>query len=468
MIKVIKNPPTKPTRLFFLSVGLFLFANAAFALPVVTNAQTSTIPQCNTPAEKVACQAELTQVLAEEAAAQQQLDTAQGQSASLSQAIAVLAAKIKKAQLNIKAENILIQTLGNDIQDKSNHIADLETNINKGKQTLADLLRKTREIDAYSLPEIILSESTVAGFFKDVDSFDSLQQSLQTTFSTLRTDQASTSAEKDALTARQNKEMDAKYAIQQQEKAIAADQAQQKQLLSISKGNEKAYSALVAQKATKAAQIRSALFSLAGANAIQFGDAYNYALSVYRQTGVPPAFLLAILKQETNIGGNVGTCYLTNTLDGSGINTKNNSYVANVMKPGRDVQPFINITSALGLDYKSSVVSCPQSVGYGGGMGPAQFIASTWTLLKDRIASSLGISTMPNPWKPADAFMAAGLYLSDLGAGSQSYSAQKNAACKYYSGRSCGYATGNTAYGNSVLNLAYFNSNSIQSQIDQL
>ena len=427
------------------------------------HAQTSSIPQCNTPAEKAACQAELTQVLAEEAQAQQQLTDAQGQSASLSQAIAVLTAKIKKAQLDIKAKNLLIQTLGNDIQDKTNHIADLEDHIGKGKQTLSDLLRKTREIDAYSLPEILLSQSTVAGFFKDVDSFDSLQQSLQTTFDTLRSDQASTSVEKDALTTRQNKEADARYAIQQQEKSIASDQAQQKQLLSISKGNEKAYNTLVAQKATKAAQIRAALFPLAGSKAIPFGDALSYANTVYQTLGVPPAFLLAILKQETNIGGNVGTCYLTNTSDGSGINTKNNNYIANVMKPSRDVQPFIQITSALGYDYKTTVVSCPQSVGYGGGMGPAQFIASTWVLLKSRIATALHIST-PNPWQPLDAFMAAGIYLSDLGANSSSPSAQKNAACKYYSGRSCGYVSGATAYGNSVLSLA----SSLQQDINAL
>ena len=458
----------------FLIVGFFSLSvfSASFFAAHVSHAQTNSVaggstPQCNTVAEKAACQAELQQVLAEEAVAQQQLTDAQGQSTSLSQAIAVLTAKIKKAQLDIKAKNLLIQTLGNDIQDKQDHIVVLENHIDQGKQTLADLLRKTREIDAYSLPEVLLSQSTVAGFFKDVDSFDSLQQSLQTTFSTLRTDQASTSAEKNALTTRQNKEMDAKYSIQQQEKNIESDQAQQKQLLSISKGNEKAYTTVVAQKAAKASQIRAALFSLAGANAIQFGDAYNYALNVYKQTGVPPAFLLAILKQETNIGGNVGTCNLTNTSDGSGINTKTNSLVSNIMKPSRDVQPFIQITSALGLDYRSSVVSCPQSVGYGGGMGPAQFIASTWMLLKDRIATSLGITTMPNPWKPADAFMAAGIYLADLGAGSNSYSAQKTAACRYYGGGSrCTSVT--STYGASVLNLAYFNSNSIQSQIDAL
>jgi membrane-bound lytic murein transglycosylase B len=302
-----------------------------------------------------------------------------------------------------------------------------------------------------------------------------VQNGLQSTFDMLQTDEASTSAEKDALTTRQNTETDARYTIQQQEATVKTDQADQKQLLSISKGNEKAYTAVVAQKAAQAAQIRAALFALSGAQAIKFGDALTYANTVYQKTGVPQAFLLAILKQETNIGGNVGNCYMTNATDGSGINSKTSAAVSGVMKLSRDVQPFLAITSSLGLDYKTMPVSCPQSIGYGGGMGPAQFIASTWMLLKDRIKSALGLSGEPNPWRPADAFMSAGLYLSDLGAGSSSYTAQKNAACKYYSGKSCGSVTGATSYGNSVISygnsviaLAYTSANSMQSQIDQL
>jgi len=443
-----------------LLVGiLFLF------VPLFSHAQTAPL----TADQRAALQAQLQQVEAQEAQAEQQLATAQSKSSSLSQAIAVLTAKINAAQLDIKAKNLLIQSLGSDIQDKTNHISDLETQIDQGKQTLADLLRKMHEIDAYSLPEVLLSQSTVSGFFNDVDTFSSLQESLQTTFALLQSDEASTSAEKDALTTRQNAEMDAKYAIQQQENSIKADQAQQKQLLSISKGNEKAYTTLVSQEAAQAAKIRAALFSLAGASAIKFGDAYNFALTVSKQTGVPPAFLLAIITQESNLGSNIGQCYISGP-SGDGVYVKTGDAVSGVMKPTRDVEPFLTITSDLNLNPYQTPVSCPLSYGYGGAMGPAQFIPSTWVLpdFNSRIQSALGISTMPNPWNPLDAFMASGIYLSDLGADSTSYTAQKNAACKYYSGQSCGNVPGATSYGNSVLNLAYFNTNSIQSQIDAL
>jgi hypothetical protein len=75
-------------------------------------------------------------------------------------------------------------------------------------------------------------------------------------------------------------------------------------------------------------------------------------------------------------------------------------------------------------------------------------------IFKERVASAVGISGMPDPWNPGHAFMASAIYMSDLGAGSGTYTAERNAACKYYSGRACGLVKGNTTYGNSVLSLA--------------
>ncbi len=430
------------------TLAVFLFSAVLIAAPLSSRAQENL-----TPDQRAQLQLELTQVEADAAAAQAQLVQAQGQSASLSRDIAILDAKIKKAQLNIKAKNLLIQTLGNDITDKQNHIVDLEAHIARGQQTLADLLRKTNEMDQHSFSQVILSMTSVSSFFHDVDTFQSVQNGLQSAFNALRTDQQTTETEKQNLDARRAAELDARHTIEVEQANIKADQSQQKTLLAISKGNEKSYSSVLAQKQARAAQIRSALFALNGAQAIPFGDALNFANTVNKMTGVPQAFLLAILTQETNLGKNVGTCYLTNTSDGSGINTRTNATVANVMKPTRDVQPFIAITQSLGLDYKAMPVSCAQSIGYGGGMGPAQFIASTWMLLKDRVAAAAS-TAIANPWKPLDAFMAGGLYLEDLGAGSSSYTAQKNAACKYYSGSSCRSSNGSSAYGNSVMALA--------------
>ena len=112
------------------------------------------------------------------------------------------------------------------------------------------------------------------------------------------------------------------------------------------------------------------------------------------------------------------------------------------MKPSRDVPPFLEITNALGFNAFQTAVSCPIAgvAGYGGAMGPAQFIPSTWQLFASRLESILG--HYANPWSPKDAFMASGIYLTDLGAVGTSTSAQSKAACSYYGTRSssCSYS----------------------------
>jgi len=410
--------------------------------------------QSLTAAQKAQLEQELVQVEAEQKQAEKELSVAQAQSSSLSRDISVLDAKIKAAQLDIKAKNLLIQTLGNDITVKENKIEDLDQHILKSKETLVMILQKTNEINQNSLPEIILSRSTISDFFQDIDAFDSLQESLQTIIEQLRDDQDTTTVEKDALDKRRNTEIDARYAIQQQQKNIEGNQKSKQQLLTISKNNEKAYNTVLAEKRARAAQIRAALFALRDAAPIPFEQALQYATLASQKTGVRPAYILAILTQESNLGSNVGQCYLSNPDTGDGVYVKTGNTVAKVMSPTRDVGPFKTILKALGGDIYKTVVSCPQSIGWGGAMGPAQFIPSTWLVVKDNLAKLLGISGMPDPWNPGHAFMAAALYLSDRGAIAGSYSAEKNAACKYYSGKSCGLVSGNTAYGNSVMALA--------------
>ena len=82
-------------------------------------------------------------------------------------------------------------------------------------------------------------------------------------------------------------------------------------------------------------------------------------------------------------------------------------------------------------------------------MGPAQFIPSTWKLFERRIAAATGVG-MANPWNARDAFFASSLYLADLGAATGAFADEKNAACKYYSGRSCAAGPGAT-YGAQVM-----------------
>ena len=70
--------------------------------------------------------------------------------------------------------------------------------------------------------------------------------------------------------------------------------------------------------------------------------------SVANLVPIRPAFLLAIISQESAIGKNVGQCVLTDTTTGNGKKISTGAATIRVMKPTRDVQPFLQITAAVG------------------------------------------------------------------------------------------------------------------------
>ncbi len=388
------------------------------------------------------------------------LNSTKQDSASFAQEVAALTAKINIAQTNIKAKNIAIANLGKDIVAKQTTITTLDNKIETGRATLAEILRKTSLIDEYTLPETILSNKDFSEFFVDIDTYSATSHALENVFAELRGVKIQTQQEKDALKKKQDEEADARAAIETAKKQVELNQAQKKTLLAESQNREKTYSTVIADKQAKAAQIRAALFGLRDTAAIPFGTALQYAQEAGAKTGVDPAFLLAILTQESNLGQNVGSCYITDTNTGDGKGANTGTPKSRVMNPTRDIPIFIDILSKVGGDPYNTRVSCWQPlydskknpIGWGGAMGPAQFIPSTWKLFSNRIASLSGHNN-PDPWNARDALFASAIYLGDLGANSTSYTAQKNAACRYYSGSSCKTSYANS-YGNSVMALA--------------
>ena len=381
-------------------------------------------------------------------------------SASFATDIAALTAKINAAQANIKGKNIAINNLTKDIATKQSEISVLDTRIDQGKRAIADILRKTNDINSYSLVEAIFSDKNLSEFFVDIDTYASTERALASLFEELRTVKALTESEKAILNKKREAEAAARASLEAAKKVVEIANAEKKTLLAINQTKEKTYAQVLADRQAKATRIRSTLFPLRDAGPIEFGDALRYAEAASAKTGVRAAFILGIFATESGkgsdgtFGRNIGQCLLTNTPskgDGKGRNT--GTFFSQVMKGIRDVDPFTEITKKLGLDPYAQPVSCPQSGGYGGGMGPAQFIASTWKSMESAIAQATAKS-IPNPWDPADAFMASALYLRDLGASTQDWTNERTAACKYNSGRTCyvgGRAGPGLGYGNTVM-----------------
>lgn len=447
----------KKVIVFFVVMFLFLSfathkANASFdCLKLNTFSSQSDKDFCRNELTQI--EAQLTDLLNKQKEQQKTTGTLKGD-------VDYLTSQINALKAKIKARALVIAQLKVNIAEKASTINSLSSKIDREHESLAQLLRNTNEYDNENITYLILSDETISDFYSNLESYASLKRAVKASTDVVKGVKKETEIAKQDLEKKQNAEVDAKYELENAQKKVAQSETEKKQLLAISKDKEATYQKLAAEKKARADSIRSALFSLAGISTkIEFGTALAYAKEVESEFGVDPAFLLAILTQESNLGANVGQCYLTDPSTGAGVGKNTGTPFSNVMKPTRDVTPFLEITNALGFNAFQTAVSCPIKgiAGYGGAMGPAQFIPSTWQIFAGRLKAILGHHA--NPWSPRDAFMASGMYLSDLKAVGNSASAQNRAACKYYGsgGSSC-------SYGRSVMKIK----SNIQANIDLL
>lgn len=432
----------------FIRVGLFvvLLCTASVLAPLEARAATSV-------EERAALQAQLDQIEKDIANNQGTLSTLQAQRTTLERDIKILDNKIRIAQLNIKQSDITLSQLKGNITEKQKSIVQVDAKVARSEASLAQLLRRTREIDDISLTQLALGES-LEEFFQDIDDFQSIQKSLGESFVEMAALREDLSGHKAALEEKEDEAQKVRQVQVLAKQAVVNDEKKKQSILTATKGQEKTYQQLITEKKKQAAAIRAALFGLRDSGAIPFGTAYQYAKEAEAQTGVRAAVTLGVLRQETNLGENVGQCLLTNSPDKGDGKGKNTGRAFNqVMKGSRDVDPFMAITAELGLDPFAQVVSCPQSSGYGGAMGPAQFIPSTWMLYKDRLASITG-QDPPDPWSARTAIFATALLMADNGADKGTRASERLAALRYFAGWANASKSAYAFYGNGVMGYA--------------
>jgi peptidoglycan hydrolase CwlO-like protein len=388
-------------------------------------------------AQQQELQNELNNVESQIAVQQGLLSTAQGQHQTLQTQVDAFNAQIATSQLQIQAIDLTISQLNDGIGTQNQTLSSLSDQLSGEKESLAQILRQTEMLDNESVINVLLGSQDVSSFFSDLDAFASIKSAMADSFGQIQQTSSSTEAEKEALEARLAEQQQLQTVQQLAQQALQSQQQAKQALLTQTKGVEANYEKLIMVNQQTASQIRTELFQLAGGGGqIPLPTAITLAEQAGAATGVRPAFILGILKQETNLGANQGQCLLTNSPNpGDGKGKNSGTPISGVMKPTRDVAPFMAITSALGLDPYSMPVSCPQSTGYGGAMGPAQFIPSTWVAYEKRISQLAGHPSTPaNPWDNLDAFTAIALYMGDLGANAQTPAAERTAALKYFAG----------------------------------
>lgn len=343
---------------------------------------------------------------------------AKKQGKTLKSEIDRLNSKIAQLNLQIKAVNSNLKKLDEEIIVTQNKINITEKDVDFNKQALSKALINIYEEEGRGILEVLLANPKLSDFFTDLNSLLAFQENVKITLKKIVELRENLVDQKEILALERIDAATLKTYKDSQKTGIQKTKEDKNQLLKITKGKESEYQKILVETKKTAAEIRKQIFKLIGGGELNFEEAYELAKFAEKSTGVRAALILAVLDRESDMGKNVGRCnYKT------------------AMHPKRDIPIFLTITKELGFDPESMLVSCPISSdgAYGGAMGPAQFIPSTWGLYKDKISEITG-SNPSNPWKNSDAFIGTALYLKDAGAANATLSQERIAAAKYYAG----------------------------------
>ncbi len=354
-------------------------------------------------------------------------------------------AEIEQVRLQLEATSLEIQRTNFEIDQISERISKMQQQVDEQKRLLSGSLQQVYQLDQRSPLELVLGTDNLSELLTDIEFLKVVQEGLQGNLDNLQATQQQLQNSKDELLAAQEENQEL-YELQQ----LQRDKLQQKisrkeQLVAAARNKKNNLKQEVQEARNSIQQIRDQLYTLEGvAESFSLEEAYKKAQKVSQATEVRPAFLLAILKRESDWGNNIG----------------GGSWRSD-MHP-RDRDAFKKITSKLGLDPDAMPVSSKPSYGWGGAMGPAQFLPTTWLTVEDRVAEITG-NNPPSPWNLDDAFAASAVLLSRAGATTHTHQAEWRAAMRYFAGSNWDNPA-YSFYGDGVMELAEV----IQEEIDKL
>jgi len=395
---------------------------------------------------------------------------------TLQNKIYTLRKKIEDLSYQIYQSNLIIKDFSLQIEDTETSIQKTTLKIEDSKERLASILRTIYEEDQKSLIEILLSEATLSGFFDSLIALETLNVKNQELLENIKSLKSYLETEKESLD-KEKSGLEKMVAIQSlQKKESEKIKKEQEYFLKMTEAEYQKYLKEKKETEEKVAKIGEKLWKLLiGVREIPiYEEAVRIAKFVEEQTGIRAAYLLGILTQESMIGRNVGQCFLLEPETGIGVIALDGKKWPRVMNPTRDAPFFLEIiknlnqTKNLNLQPNRQPISCWIPVcateykgrlyfdyrgvsvdgegnitcskkgyvpyGWGGAMGAAQFIPSTWKRYQDEIAQRIGEA--PDPWDFRHATLASALLLKKCGG----LSNEREAAVCYLGADYLGYA----------------------------
>ena len=269
--------------------------------------------------------------------------------------------EINKSLLRIRSSDVEIDGIEKEVDKREATVETLANQLFIKQNVLSELLKRINEDEQKGFLNIVLSDISLSSFFSKSDDYDSLRENVSDSIREVAV--LKTRLEEGVIGLEGKLEERARTRNQQVafKSQVESQRGLKQTVLDKQLSVEQKIQEGIDTKQFRAAEIQNRLFELSGGGAIPFHEAVEYARQAEKIYGIRPAFLLGLIKHESDLGKNVGT----------------GSWRTD-MHPTRDAPVFPYITKLLGLDPDEVRVSANPGFGWGGAMGPAQFIPSTW------------------------------------------------------------------------------------------
>lgn len=342
----------------------------------------------------------------------------QEQAKSLEEKIKTLEKEIEKTNLEIQRTETNIEKTKKQIEQKEQQIEQKEMERKEYQKMLSEYVRELSKYDNVSPIEMIITSDSFSQFFDQIIYTKNLERKTFETTKKIRLIKERLEKEKEELE-QKKQELETLYStLEVQKQGQELLKLQREALLEKTRMQEEALKEDLSITESLESQSRQQLYYIKSeAGSITFQEAVENALFAEEKTGVRAALILAIIKQESNFGGNTGT----------------GNYKED-MHPS-EVPAFFEICQELGLNPEFVNVSKKpvNYKGWGGAMGYGQIMPTTWKSIKSKI-SELTRNYPPSPWNPKDAFTGTAILLKGNGADLKNPEDEKRAAGIYFAG----------------------------------
>lgn len=314
---------------------------------------------------------------------------------SISNDIGMLETNIKKIELQIEETELVISELDLDISQKQTEIDEMEKKVAVKKEMLGKFLQELYEKGDDVTSEIVFGNQSFSDYFSKVEGLENFEGQTMEVYNQLVDIRNELKRQKGNLLDKKAEKENLRYMQKDQERSLEQEKEMKNILVSQIQNEKQA----LEQKMEKLQAELNMLQSLGEPIAID--EAVRAAKYASGLTSVAPEFLLGVLRVESGLGTNVG---------GGRYKTD--------MNPAQ-WDTFKKICGELGIDPDRTPVSRRACYnrgsddgcgGWGGAMGPAQFLPSTWMGYKSKV-EKLTSERPANPWDIKDSLVAMGLKL---------------------------------------------------------